>query len=50
MLKVIQTDGKAEAEFLEQLKRRSGEVNKTVTETVTRIIEDVREKGDQAVC
>lgn len=49
MLKVIQTDGKAEAEFLEQLKRRSGEVNKTVTESVTRIIEDVREKGDQAV-
>lgn len=49
MLKVIRTDGKAETEFLEQLKRRSGEVNKTVTESVTRIIEDVREKGDEAV-
>lgn len=46
---MIRADGKTEVEFLAQLKRRSGEVSKTVTESVTRIIEDVREKGDKAV-
>lgn len=49
MIKMIRADGKTEVEFLAQLKRRSGEVSKTVTESVTRIIEDVREKGDKAV-
>ena len=39
----------AETDFLNQLKRRNGEVNKAVTEAVTKIIADVNEKGDEAV-
>ncbi|MGI5895703.1 MAG: histidinol dehydrogenase [Oscillospiraceae bacterium] len=49
MIPVLKTDGKRELEFLEQLSRRNGEVNKTVTDSVTQIIEDVRTLGDKAV-
>ncbi len=49
MIPVIKTDGTNEVEFLKQLERRSGEVSKAVTESVSQIIADVKEKGDQAV-
>ena len=49
MISVLKTNGTAETDFLNQLKRRNGEVNKAVTESVTKIIADVNEKGDEAV-
>ena len=49
MISVLKTNGTAETDFLNQLKRRNGEVNKAVTEAVTKIIADVNEKGDEAV-
>ena len=48
-MKKIFANGKDEAAFLEELKRRSGETNKKVSETVSAIIEDVKENGDEAV-
>lgn len=48
-MKKIYADGTAEVEFLKDLKKRSGETNKAVTETVSAIIEDVKENGDEAV-
>jgi histidinol dehydrogenase len=48
-MKKIYADGKAEVAFLAELKKRSGETNKKVAETVSAIIEDVRENGDEAV-
>lgn len=48
-MKKIYADGTAEVEFLKDLKKRSGETNKAVTETVSAIIEDVKENGDKAV-
>ena len=49
MIPVLKTDGKRELEFLEQLNRRNGEVNKAVADSVAQIIEDVRTLGDKAV-
>ncbi len=51
MIKITLTyaDGISEKKLLEDLKARSGSVNKTVTETVSRILEDVRVSGDDAV-
>lgn len=48
-MKKIFANGKDEVAFLEELKRRSGETNKKVSETVSAIIEDVKENGDEAV-
>ncbi|MBE6857156.1 MAG: histidinol dehydrogenase [Ruminococcus sp.] len=49
MMKKIYANGKDEIEFLQELQKRSGETNKKVTETVSAIIEDVKENGDEAV-
>ncbi len=48
-MKKIFANGKDEIAFLEELKKRSGETNKKVAETVSAIIDDVRENGDEAV-
>ncbi|WP_027400224.1 histidinol dehydrogenase [Anaerovorax odorimutans] len=49
MIKTIYADGTQEFEFLEDMKKRSREVNHTVTQTVTNIINEVRQKGDSAL-
>lgn len=48
-MRKIFANGTDETAFLEELGRRAGETNKKVTETVSAIIEDVRENGDDAV-
>lgn len=49
MIKIIKTDNKAELEYMKLLKSRSTEVNQKVTETVSKIIEDVKNRGDKAL-
>ena len=49
MISYIKADGKAEKELIAQLKARSGETSKKVTESVTEIIEAVRLEGDTAL-
>lgn len=48
-MRKIFANGKDENDFLAELNKRAGETNKKVTETVSAIIEDVRENGDDAV-
>lgn len=48
-MKKIFANGVDEIAFLEDLKKRSGETNKKVTETVSAIIDDVKDNGDEAV-
>lgn len=48
-MRKIYADGVADVAFLDELSKRAGETNKKVTETVTAIIEDVKENGDTAV-
>lgn len=48
-MKKIFANGIDEVAFLNDLKKRSGETNKKVTEVVNAIIEDVKENGDEAV-
>lgn len=48
-MKKIYANGTDEKAFLAELNKRAGETNKKVTETVSAIIEDVRENGDTAV-
>lgn len=48
-MKKIFANGVDEVAFLNDLKKRSGETNKKVTEVVSAIIEDVKENGDEAV-
>lgn len=49
MLKIIKADGRSEYEFLDLLEQRNSEADKRVTETVSAILADVRERGDEAV-
>lgn len=49
MIKIITADGSAEKEFLREVERRNGETDKKISEIVSDIIENVREKGDAAV-
>lgn len=49
MISYIKADGKAEKELIAQLKARSGETSKKVTESVTEIIEAIRLEGDAAL-
>lgn len=49
MIKKIIANGTDEVEFLNELKKRSGEKSKKVEEAVSEIIENVKENGDQAV-
>lgn len=48
-MRKIFANGKDENDFLAELSKRAGETNRKVTETVSAIIEDVRENGDDAV-
>ncbi|HBB71098.1 MAG TPA: histidinol dehydrogenase, partial [Ruminococcus sp.] len=48
-MKKIIANGTSENEFLSELSKRAGETNRKVTETVSEIIENVRENGDKAV-
>ena len=48
-MKKIYANGTDEKAFLAELNKRAGETNKKVTETVSAIIDDVRENGDEAV-
>ena len=48
-MKKIFANGTDEVAFLSDLKKRSGETNKKVTEVVSEIIENVKENGDEAV-
>ena len=45
-MKKIFANGTDEKAFLAELSKRAGETNKKVTETVSAIIEDVKENGD----
>lgn len=49
MITTVKVDGKAELDYKKLLDSRSTEVSKTVTESVSKIIEDVRVQGDQAL-
>ena len=49
MIKIVKADGSAERAFLAQLRQRSGETDRRVTETVTAMLDDVRARGDEAV-
>jgi len=48
-IRMIQADGTAEKELLASLKERSTAVDKKVTEVVSEIIENVKQRGDEAV-
>lgn len=48
-IRTIKADGRSEYELLASLKERSTAVDRQVTETVSAIIEDVRQNGDRAV-
>lgn len=49
MIQIAKADGKAERKLLEQLKARSGEIDRTVTAAVQEILAKVKEYGDTAV-
>lgn len=48
-MKKIFANGIDEVAFLKELNRRAGETNKEVTETVSSIIDDVKNNGDTAI-
>lgn len=48
-MKKIYANGTDELNFFKELEKRHGETNKKVSETVSEIIENVRENGDKAV-
>lgn len=49
MIKIVKADGVQEKALINQLKERSGEIDKKVTETVSKILSDVKEYGDYSV-
>lgn len=49
MIHIVKADGKAENEFIAELRARSNDNGKSVTATVSEIIENVRLNGDKAV-
>lgn len=49
MITTVTADGKKEYEFIELLKRRAQNSDKNVIPTVSEIIDNVRENGDEAV-
>ena len=49
MMKIIKTDGVTEREYQKLLRSRSAKVGKEVTQTVTQILEQVEQRGDEAV-
>lgn len=49
MIQTVKADGRAEYEFFERMRSRSRETKNNVAETVEKIIEAVRVRGDEAV-
>lgn len=49
MITITVADGTAEKQLLQSLRQRSGETDKKVTAAVTEILEQVKQKGDEAV-
>lgn len=49
MLKTIIADGINERQFINNLKERNAETDRQITEQVSAILEEVRQKGDEAV-
>lgn len=49
MIQIAKADGVAERKLIEQLKQRSGEIDRTVTAAVTEILQNVRQYGDTSV-
>lgn len=49
MIHIVKADGKAENDFIADLRARSNDNGKSVTATVSEIIENVRLNGDKAV-
>lgn len=49
MIKIVKADGVQEKALINQLKERSGEIDKKVTETISKILSDVKEYGDYSV-
>ena len=49
LIRTVKADGKAEYQLLEQLRSRSEEVDRQVTERVSAILADVKARGDEAV-
>ncbi|MDD2189813.1 MAG: histidinol dehydrogenase [Eubacteriales bacterium] len=48
-MKVIYADNRKEKDFLNEIKQRSGEISLSISDMVLKIINEVREKGDEAV-
>lgn len=49
MIRIAKTDGVSERELINQLKARSGEIDRKVTSAVTDILNNVKQNGDDAV-
>ena len=49
MIQIVKADGRAELALLEAMNARSGQVDKAVTAQVQAIIDDVQQRGDDAV-
>lgn len=49
MIQIAKADGVAERKLIEQLKQRSGEIDRTVTAAVSEILQNVRQYGDTSV-
>lgn len=48
-MEIIYSDNKTEFEFLDAMKKRAGEISISINEEVLKIINEVKEKGDEAV-
>lgn len=48
-MEIIYSDNKREFEFLDEIKKRAGEISLSTNEAVLKIINEVKEKGDEAV-
>lgn len=49
MIRIAKADGASERELINQLKARSGEIDRKVTSAVTDILNNVKQNGDDAV-
>lgn len=49
MIQIAKADGVSERKLIEQLKQRSGEIDRTVTAAVNEILQNVRQYGDTSV-
>lgn len=49
MIRKIIADGKSEIEFIKEVEKRNGETDKKISAIVSEIIDNVKERGDEAV-